>query len=351
MKLSLVESGKPYELALKLREALHNGTWKPGALFPSQNVLAERYGLSVPTVREALSVLSAEGLIVQKRGRGTFVASPPALSFGMTTTHMDQPYYAELTGQITRQAEEHNLPLLSNHAAQIHMACHQMQANPIRAHLIGPVTNQYWEDIVLGTLEIAIPCVIFGCFEPLRHPYVGLDGAVGIRDAVTHLVGLGHQKIAMLTHEHEKEPMIWSRTMGFLQARKQWRLSEETAPLIELHTDPRSLHEVIVALLAHPSNAPTALLAYNDTQAIELLGILYSLGKRVPEDISLIGFDGICGTAQTTPPLTTVDTHIAATAEAVWTLALAQSGPARPAFQQIVLTSQLRQRATTAPPP
>jgi GntR family transcriptional regulator len=61
------------QLATELREAIHKGDYPPGTLLPSENTLVERYGVSKPTVRLALSALRGEGLIKVVNGKGSYV--------------------------------------------------------------------------------------------------------------------------------------------------------------------------------------------------------------------------------------------------------------------------------------
>ena len=61
------------QLANELREAIHKGDYPPGTLLPSENTLVERYGVSKPTVRLALSALRGEGLIKVVNGKGSYV--------------------------------------------------------------------------------------------------------------------------------------------------------------------------------------------------------------------------------------------------------------------------------------
>ena len=63
-------------LAETLREEIAQGVYKPGDALPTEYRLIDEYGVSRITVRKVLDLLSAEGLIVRERGRGTFVAHP-----------------------------------------------------------------------------------------------------------------------------------------------------------------------------------------------------------------------------------------------------------------------------------
>jgi GntR family transcriptional regulator len=63
------------EVKRQLMDALSNGEWKPGDAIPAERRLAERYGISIGTVRRAIDELVAENMLIRQQGRGTFVAS------------------------------------------------------------------------------------------------------------------------------------------------------------------------------------------------------------------------------------------------------------------------------------
>ncbi len=63
------------EVKRQLMDALAGGEWKPGDAIPAERRLAERYGVSIGTVRRAIDELVAENMLIRQQGRGTFVAS------------------------------------------------------------------------------------------------------------------------------------------------------------------------------------------------------------------------------------------------------------------------------------
>ncbi len=75
-----------YQLKQRLLEKIESGEWKPNDLIPSEQELQEMFGLSRITVRQALSDLVYEGLLLRERGRGTFVA-PPKMTHSPEARH------------------------------------------------------------------------------------------------------------------------------------------------------------------------------------------------------------------------------------------------------------------------
>ncbi|MFF4735054.1 GntR family transcriptional regulator [Streptomyces sp. NPDC001262] len=79
---------KAYErIADDIRETIRAGQLAPGGRLPSETVLAEQYGRSVPTIREALRLLRDEGLIEKQHGRGNFVREPRRRVYRTNTRH------------------------------------------------------------------------------------------------------------------------------------------------------------------------------------------------------------------------------------------------------------------------
>lgn len=66
-----------HQLAEQLESRIRDGVYNPGQAIPSENALAKTFGIGRPTVRQAMDLLVQKGLILKKRGSGTFVKQPP----------------------------------------------------------------------------------------------------------------------------------------------------------------------------------------------------------------------------------------------------------------------------------
>jgi DNA-binding LacI/PurR family transcriptional regulator len=132
---------------------------------------------------------------------------------------------------------------------------------------------------------------------------IRVDYAQGIHEAVQHLAALNHRRIAFITGPMNLESAR-IRHDAFVAGLKSRGLFDAT--LIE-----KGNHRIeggamaMRSLLKHPQ-PPTAVIASNDLTAIGALGVIHELGLKVPEDISLIGYDDISFAHLTQPPLTTV---------------------------------------------
>ena len=125
--------------------------------------------------------------------------------------------------------------------------------------------------------------------------------------ALRHLVELGHRKIAFIKGQAfvPDTEVRWTAIMG---AAKQIGLSISTNLVTQIEDNSPSPHlgyEVTQKLLASGERF-TALFAFNDISAIGAIRALHEFGLRVPEDISVVGFDDIESAAYQSPALTTV---------------------------------------------
>lgn len=133
---------------------------------------------------------------------------------------------------------------------------------------------------------------------------ITVDYAAGIDQAVNHLVSLGHKNIGFISG-----PMrlgtAQTRHNAFLQSLKRHGI-KANPKLIEQGDHRIDGGGMAMERLLQQPVRPTAVIASNDLTAIGALGALHEHKLRVPEDISIIGFDDIEMSSFTDPPLTTV---------------------------------------------
>jgi len=138
---------------------------------------------------------------------------------------------------------------------------------------------------------------------------VTVDDQTGIRQAVEHLVDQGHRCIGYLgvqnrplSNQRRREGYFECLQGHGINPQDEW---VEIAPIIE--TEPKNDVKVAEALMPSLFEAGvTALLCFNDMVAIGALKACRTQGIRVPDDISIVGFDGIDMAGYVTPTLTTV---------------------------------------------
>lgn len=151
----------------------------------------------------------------------------------------------------------------------------------------------------------SLPVVLMGaCPRDINACSISLDDEMGGKMAVEHLISLGHRRIAMVTG-----PMIEEcsndRLGGYLSALSEAGIVFDPALVIEGDWSATSGDQA-VARWREQNIDFTALFAQNDRMAIGAMRSLRQAGQRIPEDVSVIGFDDIPLASYFDPPLTTM---------------------------------------------
>jgi len=168
----------------------------------------------------------------------------------------------------------------------------------------------------------------------------------GAYDAVRHLVELGHLRIGVICASLENIPP--DRLHGARQAVAESRVEADLRAVDRL-PDFRTGYEVALDML-RASPRPTAIFALTDSMAVGVLHAAAELGVRVPNDLSIIGFDDIPLVSFLIPPLTTIAQPTYAMGESAARILLDQLAGDTPGPQTVLLETALVRRVSTAPP-
>ena len=183
-------------------------------------------------------------------------------------------------------------------------------------------------------------------------PGVNVDDRGGARAAAQHVVDLGHTRVGILTLEVTSgDP---ARNYPSRERMLGWREPLDAAgiePAVRTvgYRPTGDAHARALELLSAPDR-PTAILCFSDAFAVGAISAAESLGLRVPEDVSVVGFDDSPLAGASRPPLTTVHQEVAAKGQAAVTaLVTMLDGAAAP--DDVLLPTSLVVRGSTAPPP
>lgn len=170
---------------------------------------------------------------------------------------------------------------------------------------------EYHQRVELPPVPADTPLVLTNCFDDKGTPAVLPDDRRGEHDLVARIISAGHERIAYLTL---REGIVATklRRQGYRDALAEAGipydpLLVETGELDSADGETQVLWDAIDRMLRLPS-PPTVFCAGNDRLALKVYGILRSRGLRVPDDISVAGYDNYRVIAETLyPPLTTVE--------------------------------------------
>ncbi len=293
------------------------GYWKPGDVLPPERVLAEQLGVSPLTVSRALQSLAQEGVLTRKRRVGTVVAAnlPPtlfqqsftvmALGLGAGTRQPVDYYFSSVQRSILNALAPLGLRTLWLDY-QIDQIVRELGSSEFMGVLaIAPAAEHI--TLLEDLYRRGMPVVIVGASsQDWQTPSVDTDNYGAARQAAEHLLALGHRRFVGLFG-----------AMETFNSRDRWRgfrdaLLEAGVPETDVwtFTTPyadevdEANREAIRTALRLP-NGPTAIFAAGYYLALSMLQSLRQAGVRVPEDVSLIGFDDPPSAALANPPLTT----------------------------------------------
>ena len=161
--------------------------------------------------------------------------------------------------------------------------------------------DKYLEEIAHSN----VPCVLIDILitnETTR--YVTSNQTNSIKDAIKYLRRLGHQAIAYMNGS-EAAHVSSIRQQGYLDALKEIDIPVQKNYMINGHYDEDTARGVATSFLINNPEV-TAMFCASDVMAIGVLSAARALGIKVPEQLSIIGFDDIVLSRYTTPPLTTI---------------------------------------------
>lgn len=354
----------------------------PGDQVPTEAELAAAFGVSRITVVRALKELEIAGHIYRVQGKGTFVSDPPTPSGtgGMTSDHRLISLVAPLDTQndaqfplihsVERMCGVYGTYLTIHNSeageqSESTIISRLLEAQQSSGIIVYPVSSRSSIDIFSRMLIERFPFVVVDReVEGIDAPVVTMDNDKGARLAVHHLVDLGHRRIAFVAGSLHHWSSERDRYLGYCRALVEAGVTIDPAlvwiddepkgasrPLTELHVDGYDAEsEVALQYLLNLRDPPTAVIAVHDRRAAAILRAAAGIGARVPEDLSIVGFDDLPLCTRLEVPLTTVRQPFEQIgAEAVSMLHSRIENPRAPISRRRV-PCELVARASTAPP-
>lgn len=269
------------------------------------NGTAEVGGDKRAAVEKAIAKL---GFVPNPVARG--LAGGRTLSVGVLTQAIDSPFYgAALRGIEVALGDAGYSPLfVSGHWSADTEARRIEVLRSRRVDGLIVLTGRL-SDTALRAVARALPVVVTGrTLKAENLVSLDFDNRAGARLATQHLIDLGHRRIAFIGGVAE-HPDAVERERGYRDALEAAGLKLEPSLVVEGAFTEHSGLAAAERLLAGRTRF-TAVFAANDQMALGAALAIHRRGKRVPHDVSLVGFDDIAGSIYAVPPLTTVHNPI-----------------------------------------
>ncbi|BAP45358.1 LacI family transcriptional regulator [Pseudomonas sp. StFLB209] len=197
---------------------------------------------------------------------------------------------------------------------------------------------------------VELPPIVNACEVDAqgRHPTISLDNRAAARAVTQHLIELGHRRIGLIKGP-KSSPLTRERVAGYQDAVHQAGIAPDPALICHGNFSLQAGYDGAANLL-QLAERPTALFCENDEMAIGALKQIKQQGLRVPEDISLVGFDDIPFAAYCDPPLTTIAQPAEAFGQLAVEMLIALIEKKPLTAQHVTLPFELTLRQSTAPP-
>jgi DNA-binding LacI/PurR family transcriptional regulator len=198
-------------------------------------------------------------------------------------------------------------------------------------------------------LDVGFPFVAFGRANPgWEFPWVDVDGANGVEQAVSHLLELGHERIGCLAWPENSLTGSF-RLDGYHRGMAAARLPVQREWILRSENSYKAAYETTGVWLSLPTaRRPTAVIAMSDLMAIGVMNAAADSGLDVGRDLALVGFDDAPVTDYLRPSLTSLRQPIAQVGELTVTMLVDIVHGRNPTPAQVLLKPRLIARDSTA---
>jgi len=226
---------------------------------------------------------------------------------GLIVSDITNPFFPELVRRFEAMAAQHQYDLILTstdyQTARMTGCLRRMLERKVDGVAI--MTSEMDVGLIKELARRGVPLVFMdvGQVGP-RMSHVLIDYANGIRQAVDHVIGLGHKRVAFISGPLDLHSAR-TRRQAFLEGMRDHGVKPDPKLVREGTHTAEGGQQAMAAILRNPKR-PTAVVCSNDWTAIGALHAIDAAGLRVPDDVSLVGFDDIPLASYTSPPLTSV---------------------------------------------
>lgn len=293
----------------QIKEWIDEGKVLPGEKIYSENELVKMFEVSRHTVRQAVGDLVHEGWLYREQGAGTFVSnrreqiqiqpvSSTGKNIGVITTYISDYIFPSIIKGIESYLSSHGYSLTfactDNDPEKEKQCLEAMLSRNIDGLIVEPTRSSSYNPNLHYYLEMEqnqIPYLMINQYYPqLNPPNIILDDEKGGFIATDHLIKLGHTKVIGIFKSDDNQGL--NRMQGFIRAFRENNIQFFPEMIVTYTTEEKEgsylqkLKDILVS-----DEKPTGIICYNDEIAIKVLNVLRDLEIKVPEELSIVGYD------------------------------------------------------------
>ena len=354
------------KIAAILESEIRSGKYAAKAL-PSETQLVQRFGVGRKTVQRAMLELQYRNIVTRRHGKGTFLTKHGENLTGLLGLLIPDAavlsFFQSFAREIARVGQENGYTFLYGAAAagnaetiarQTLRFAREFAARRVEGVIFRPIVDETYTSVNAEVMDIfskaGLPVVLVDSdivSPPLRSDFdvVGINNVLSGQRIADHLMRIGKRRIAFLFNEEPRGVSVNLRSRLFglsgAIATAGGRWSSEN--VIRIATaDVNGFRRFFRRRFR-----PDAIVCGNDTIAIRMIQTLAAIGKRVPEDVAVVGFDDIDSARLSVPSLTTVHQPIGKMAECAFEALRDRMGGGDFAPRAILLDAPLVEREST----
>jgi len=282
--------------------------------------IARETGLSVNTISRALngkpdvnpetrqrveSVAKQLGYVPNSIARS--LVGGQSCTIGLIIADLQNPFYSKVAQGVEEaaRAEGYSTILVNTNERESdeRQAVQVLRSKRVDGMLIHPTQGE--SEHICQLRNDGIPFVLINRhIDEVNPDYIINNNQKGAYMAVRHLLELGHKRVLHISGP-ERISSVQERIVGYKQALSEFKIPFDEKMVVHTLLNMQSSYETTLRVF-ESGLAPTAIYTYSDLLAIGTFKALRELNKKVPDDISLVGYDDIDFAAFLEVPLTTV---------------------------------------------
>ncbi|MFA6242024.1 MAG: LacI family DNA-binding transcriptional regulator [Candidatus Hydrogenedentales bacterium] len=271
-------------------------------------VLGGKSGVTEKTREKVLDVLREHGYqngLVQR----SMVAELSKI-VGVVVGNINNPFYTELISGIDAVLAPERFHHLLHYGSDVYpregiAAFDAIGEYNLRGYIMAAGEMARYESHIRKVVALDRPLVTIMRAPGIHTSSVWFDDRKCSRDATNYLIDRGHRRIACLTGPSQSATAK-ERILGFMESLVAHEIEFHSSMAVRAGDTSDDGYHAALKVLANVETRPSAVVCCNDLVAIGVYRAAYELGLRIPEDLSVVGFDGIELGEVLGPPLTTL---------------------------------------------
>ncbi|WP_082232999.1 GntR family transcriptional regulator [Halobacillus massiliensis] len=308
-----------------IKSKILDGTYEAHQKIQSESEMMKQFNVSRHTVRLAIGELVSEGWLYREQGAGTFCADRTIQTakngiisrknIAIVTTYISDYIFPSIIrgaeAYLSEQGYHVSLFSTNNNHEKEREYLEKIITQGFDGAIIEPTKSAYSNPNInyyLNLERLNIPYIMINAYyEALEPISVVVDDEKGAFMQTEHLIKQGHRDIVGFFKTDDMQGTL--RMKGYLKAHRVHKIPLNPKLITTYQTDEKNSKplEKLKQLLTNTEDKPTAIVCYNDELAIMLINVLREMNLKVPQDISIVGFDNSFFAELSEVKLTSVD--------------------------------------------